>query len=137
MIYRPAFIFSRLAAVVIDHLLLFVLMIMIYQHIFHGDINNIQLDMRLYIYFFLINFLYFFLFELFFQKTVGKKILNIQVITVDHQKPKLLNIFLRNLLRPIDMIGFYLIGLIFIVFTPLDQRLGDIFGQTYVVNSLD
>lgn len=137
MIYKPANIISRIMAICIDHLLLFVIMVLVYQYLFHGDINNIQLPGQIYIYFFLINFLYFFIFELIFHKTIGKKILNLEIIRTDHQKPQLINVFLRNLIRPIDMIGFYMLGMVFVVFTAQNQRLGDILGQTYVIKSID
>ncbi len=137
MIYKPANIFRRIGAIVIDTILMLIIMIIIYQYFLDKNIDVITLDGYTYIYFLAIYFFYFFIFESIFQKTVGKKIFNLEILRSDNKKPGVLDIFIRNLLRPLDMIGFYLLGFIFIVFTNKNQRFGDLIANTYVIRSIE
>lgn len=137
MIYQPASIFYRLIAILIDQILITIASIYIYQYLFSGDIYHIQLTDKMFIYFSLLNFFYFLLLESVFKKTIGKKIFNLEIMRSDNIKPGFINILIRNIIRPIDMIGFYLLGFVFVVFTLKNQRLGDILAKTYVVRSLD
>jgi uncharacterized RDD family membrane protein YckC len=131
----PAHIFFRIFAIVLDHVIISSILLIIYQYYFHQSLNNITLDNTTFIYFVIISFLYFILLESIFGKTIGKKIFNIEVQKTNGTKPTFFNILLRNLIRPIDMIGFYLLGFILIVFSPSSQRLGDMLAGTYVTYS--
>ncbi|MEC3883698.1 RDD family protein [Halobacillus sp. HZG1] len=79
---------------------------------------------------------YFFLFEWFSGgKTLGKMMLGLRVVKEDGGKATVLSIFIRNLLRIIDMLPFYyLIGMVMVFFHPQHKRLGDLVGGTIVIH---
>ena len=75
---------------------------------------------------------YFVLFETLWQgQTPGKRFTKIRVIRDNGQPVKLTQSLLRSLLRSIDDILF--IGMILIVFTPQEKRLGDWVAGTIVI----
>lgn len=81
-------------------------------------------------------FLYSFLLEGAKGQTLGKMAMNIVVIKEDGTKCNYKASFLRNLLRIIlDDLLFYLIGLISIIFSEKNQRLGDHLAGTIVVKT--
>jgi len=134
-IMKPAHIFLRILAAVLDQVIISAVLLIILQHFFHQPLDNISLDNQLFIYFAIFSFLYFFILEAIFHKTIGKKVFNLEVKSLTGRHPSILSIFLRNLFRPIDMIGFYLLGFIFCVFSSRSQRLGDIVAHTYIAYS--
>ena len=81
---------------------------------------------------FLATFLYHFISEVMFLTTIGKAAMGLHV-AVEEGRGRLAAIAIRNLLRLIDAIGFYLIGFLFATFTTNRQRLGDLLGKTFVV----
>ncbi len=67
-------------------------------------------------------------------KTPGKYFLNIKVLSESYAAIDLKQALLRNLARYIDILFFYLLGLIIILCTKENQRFGDILARTYVVD---
>lgn len=80
---------------------------------------------------FLINFSgYFILFEYIWSgQTPGKRLAGIRVIKENGQPPNFFEIFIRNILRVIDIV----VGPYFILFSNKEKRLGDFIVQTIVV----
>ncbi len=67
-------------------------------------------------------------------QTIGKRLLSLRVIDKNAGKINFHQIFIRNLLRVIDMLpALYLIGGLFNFFTKNGQRLGDIAADTIVI----
>ncbi|TYR75981.1 RDD family protein [Rossellomorea vietnamensis] len=85
---------------------------------------------------FVINWGYFFAYEFFSGgKTLGKSIIGIRVIQDNGQSITLLSSFIRNLLRIIDMLPFYyIVGMLMIFFHGKHKRLGDLTAGTVVVH---
>ncbi len=80
-----------------------------------------------------IPFVYFTLLEGFFGATAGKMLLGLRVVQLDGSPITWREAIVRNLLRPIDEIVFYLVGAIAIWSSPRKQRLGDRAADTVVV----
>jgi uncharacterized RDD family membrane protein YckC len=81
---------------------------------------------------FLVTFLYHFLCEAAMLTTVGKAAMGLHV-GVEEGHSRAGGIALRNLLRLVDGIGFYLVGFLFATFSLGRQRIGDRVGHTSVV----
>ncbi len=84
-----------------------------------------------------IQFLYFTILEGLRGQTVGKIILNIKVVGYDGKEIGMGKAFIRNLLRVIDGLFLYIIGLILIMATEKKQRLGDIAAGSVVISLRD
>jgi uncharacterized RDD family membrane protein YckC len=65
--------------------------------------------------------------------TLGKRMVGIRVVGEDGEHPTLGAAVVRNLLRLVDSLFFYLVGAIFALTSPLGQRLGDRAAHTVVV----
>jgi uncharacterized RDD family membrane protein YckC len=78
---------------------------------------------------------YYMLFEgLWRGRTPGKAAQHVRVVRTDGQPVGWLQVVVRNLLRPIDLLpGSYLLGAAFVVLTGRSQRLGDLAAGTLVV----
>lgn len=76
--------------------------------------------------------LYGFALEALFGQTVGKRCLGLVVLAEDGSQCSWKRAAVRNLLRPVDFVVFYLLGLIAIGFTRDRQRLGDLAAGTIV-----
>ncbi|HEX55403.1 MAG: RDD family protein [Candidatus Altiarchaeales archaeon] len=66
-------------------------------------------------------------------QTIGKRILKIKVTTLDGKIPSYTQTAIRTILRLIDMCFFYLVGLVAILLSEKDQRIGDVLAKTIVV----
>lgn len=66
-------------------------------------------------------------------KTPGKYLTRTKVLGENYQKISFFQALLRNVLRLLDEFGFCLIGLVLIICTKENQRLGDLIAKTYVV----
>lgn len=79
---------------------------------------------------------YFFLFEwLSGGKTPGKMAIGVRVVKEDGGKAPVLSILIRNLLRIIDMLPFYyLVGMLMVFFHRNHKRLGDLVAGTIVIH---
>lgn len=65
--------------------------------------------------------------------TLGKRMVGIRVVGEDGEDPTVGAAVVRNLLRLVDALFFYLVGAIFALSSPLGQRLGDRAAHTVVV----
>jgi uncharacterized RDD family membrane protein YckC len=72
--------------------------------------------------------------EIFTDRTLGKWLFGLQVVTVEGTKPSFLQIITRNLLRVLDLLWF---PLVLVVISPLRQRSADIAAGTMVVRRDD
>jgi uncharacterized RDD family membrane protein YckC len=137
---------SRLLALLIDYflwsitllILLFIWIIFSYQFIdiLSQNLTSNQIQQWLTALYILINFAvyvgYFVFFETLWQgQTPGKRIANIRVIRDDGRSVRLPQATLRALLRPVDDILF--LGMLLIILTPREKRLGDFLAGTVVV----
>jgi uncharacterized RDD family membrane protein YckC len=74
------------------------------------------------------------LFEVFASgRTPGKRLNGIRVVRVDGSPVRFLTSAVRNILRLIDMQVFYLVGIVCILVTSRNQRLGDLAAGTLIV----
>jgi uncharacterized RDD family membrane protein YckC len=78
-------------------------------------------------------FVYYVVCEGVFGRTLGKRILGLRVVAEDGSPIYLGAAFLRNLLRIVDGLFFYLVAAISVWSSPTRQRLGDRAAHTYVV----
>ena len=142
--FAVAGIGSRFIAVLIDHLIQigFYFVFMIVGAILFGAMaNRINLLGKWVLAAFIAgNFLliwgYYTLFEAFWRgQTPGKHIMKLRVIKDSGRQITLFEAMSRNLLRLIDyMPGFYLVGVISMLCTKRNQRLGDLAAGTIVVH---
>ncbi len=133
----PANIYKRIFAVIFDHLLINSLLLAVYLRFINSKPSSVTLDTNIFLLFLAIIFFYFVFFEGLFGWTIGKKIFKLQVINQKGYRANISSIFLRNLLRPLDFTGLYLLGFIIVTYTQNSQRLGDLLAKTMVVESLD
>jgi uncharacterized RDD family membrane protein YckC len=69
-------------------------------------------------------------------QTVGKKLMRLRVVLADGRPAGMREIAVRTVLRVVDSIGFYIVGLIVMLATgERRQRLGDLAGGTKVVDA--
>ena len=67
-------------------------------------------------------------------QTVGKRAAGLRVITTDGRPVGVYQVFIRNLLRPVDFLPIsYMAGVVSILLTARSQRLGDLAAGTIVV----
>jgi len=79
-------------------------------------------------------FLYLWLLEAAFGATLGKAMVGIRVIrTTETERNPLAVLAIRNLLRVVDGIGFYLVGAVVAGCSDIRRRLGDICAGTVVI----
>jgi uncharacterized RDD family membrane protein YckC/ribosomal protein S27AE len=82
---------------------------------------------------YVVGFLYFFVCEGFWGATIGKLVCGLRVVQDTNRGTRsLLGSFVRNLLRPIDVVA----GLPAILMSKSRQRLGDMAGRTVVVRNM-
>ncbi len=80
--------------------------------------------------------LYFIYFEGAYGQTLGKRAMGIVVVKTDGGDTDMAASVIRNLLRIIDTLPtLYILGIILILVTDDNQRLGDIVGNTVVVRT--
>lgn len=132
----PANIFKRILAVTIDHLIINIALLFLYFQFLAPTADQILINNNTYLIFLLFNFLYFFILEAIYHKTIGKKIFNLKVVSSGGKTASWTQILIRNMLRPIDFIGFYLLGFIFVALTAKSQRVGDLLAKTKVVENV-
>ena len=130
----PASIGERLIAIAIDYTIiiiyLFSTITLIQRMYLPGDFQAI-------IYIFIINLptlFYFFLCETFNHgQSLGKRLMNIRVVKVDGSIPGISSYLLRWLLLPIDGLLTGGLGLLSILLTKNNQRIGDLAAGTMVI----
>jgi uncharacterized RDD family membrane protein YckC len=119
----------RFISILIDSIISWIFGLLIVE----AEINNWispLLGGLLWIGFFLVYFVYL---EGSRGQTVGKMITKIKVVREDGGKIDMKQALIRNVLRIIDGIAFYLVGAIFISRSDKKQRLGDSVAKTVVV----
>ncbi|CAN5583230.1 hypothetical protein BH23CHL2_BH23CHL2_23450 [soil metagenome] len=79
---------------------------------------------------------YFLVSELAFRKSLGKRILDLEVVNASHLRASGGQIFVRALLRPIDDFFWSAVGLISISSSDDNQRIGDRVAGTVVVKKI-
>ena len=122
---QPVGVGIRIAAGLVD---LIIMMIIIYPLMFiAGQSMGLQLA------FSFIGILYFIVMEALKGQTVGKMVLGIKVVKKDGTPISWGESVIRNLLRIVDGLFFYLVGIICIAVTPNKQRVGDMAASTLVV----
>jgi uncharacterized RDD family membrane protein YckC len=83
----------------------------------------------------LIGLAYYVLLEAYYGQTLGKRLVGIRVVSQDGSEITLSESVMRNLIRIIDAVGFYLLGAILVWTSEKNQRLGDRIGDTVVVSA--
>lgn len=68
-------------------------------------------------------------------QSIGKKLLSIKVISEDGGRPALHQYLIRWLTRPFDFVFFGLVGLLTVVLSKKNQRLGDMAAGTLVIKT--
>ncbi len=68
-------------------------------------------------------------------KTLGNYAVDLKPISMENTKPTFVQSLKRHLLDPIDMFFFGLIGILLIINTENNQRLGDIWAKTMVITT--
>ncbi len=132
---------SRFTAGVIDQLLRWSLLLamVIVLAVLEGDFGNEGFSgagvVAIVVAIFLVQFGYDVLFEtLASGRTPGKRWTGLRVVRMGGTPVGFLASALRNILRIVDSLpGFYLVGILFVLFTKNNQRLGDLAARTVVV----
>ncbi|MDR0682589.1 MAG: RDD family protein [Dysgonamonadaceae bacterium] len=137
--YEPAGILRRGCALIIDFIILFLYIYIIFYFLQKIDMNiflNIK-NVTSFIVLFPAICYHFFFETLMNGKTPGKLITGTRVTNLDGSTPGLSSYFLRWILLPIDLFpsGIGLGGL-FIVFSKNHQRIGDLAAETIVVRNV-
>lgn len=89
---------------------------------------------------YLLLFVPIFIYHLFFEvvmngQSIGKKLMNLRVISDKGGRPALHQYLIRWLLRPFDFFFFGLVGLLTVVNTKKNQRLGDLAAGTLIIKT--
>ncbi|MFP4116777.1 MAG: RDD family protein [Candidatus Aenigmatarchaeota archaeon] len=82
-----------------------------------------------------IMFFYAFLLEGYIGQTIGKMVMGIVVVKENGEPCDYLASFVRNLLRIVDGLFYYLVGLVAIILSNKRQRIGDHIANTVVVKA--
>jgi uncharacterized RDD family membrane protein YckC len=80
-------------------------------------------------------FVYAFVLEGWKGQTIGKKLLSLVVVGKDGNACGFRRSFIRNVLRYIDGLGYYIPGLIVMLLSEKRQRIGDHLARTFVVKA--
>jgi uncharacterized RDD family membrane protein YckC len=80
-------------------------------------------------------FVYAFVLEGWKGQTIGKKLLSLVVVGKDGNPCGFRCSFIRNVLRYIDGLGYYILGLIVMLLSERRQRIGDHVARTFVVKA--
>jgi len=140
-------VINRIVAIIIDSVILWVVMFVISLPLgmgtmMMGSVMNpmaaAQLagaSMIVSILGILIGLGYFVYFEGTTGQTIGKKIVNIKVVREDGKPMDYMTALVRTVLRVIDGIGFYIVGLIVLLASKDKQRIGDMAAKTLVVKA--
>jgi len=126
--YELAEVFSRIAANIIDTLILVFIVLIFAVVAIYSKMGWLLLVGWLLI---ILEPIYFVPFEMKSGQTPGKKLLNIKVVDTEFKKIGFLKAFLRNITK---ILPFWpLVGVLLIAFTEKRQRLGDMLGGTIVI----
>ena len=126
----------RFVAIVIDTILLMILGWVLALFFGGATSTGFQLNGGPAILLFVIGFAYFIVLEVVAGGTLGKLILGLRVYTVDGQPISWGASIVRNLLRIVDGLFFYLVGAILVWTSDKKQRLGDRLAKTVVAKKM-
>jgi uncharacterized RDD family membrane protein YckC len=76
---------------------------------------------------------YYIVYQAKYTQTIGKKVMNIKVITYDGKTPSMSTFFIREILGKIASAVILLIGYLMVLWDPKKQALHDKIADTYVV----
>jgi len=130
----------RIVAALVDFVVLFILLLVVGALLGDSESSGASVSVSLEgasaLVFFLIVFLYYLVFESTSGQTPGKKLLGVRVVGADGTKPGVGGVALRTILRVVDGLVFYLVGLVVALLTgDRRQRLGDLAGKTQVIRA--
>ncbi|MHC5310796.1 RDD family protein [Myroides sp. LJL116] len=140
--FNNASLGKRIFAFFLDLLfmvLYFLLIFILWTNLFRNyTISDNFMTMAIGVIIFLPIIMYSFIFELLLQGcTPGKKVLGLRVIKIDGSQASASDYFIRWVMRLIDIWSFSgIIGILSIVFSSKNQRLGDILSHCGVINQL-
>ena len=138
---------SRIAAIIIDSIIILIVLgiiaipLGISAMLFSGmgGLTNFAPNFAFIGTFTVLNFVLWILYFTYFEgssgQTLGKKALGIKVVKETGKKLTYGDSFVRTILRIIDSIGFYILGLIVILVSQKKQRIGDLAVHTIVVKT--
>jgi uncharacterized RDD family membrane protein YckC len=126
----------RFVAVLIDSIIFMVLGWVLALFFGGASATGFQLNGGPAILLFVIGFAYFIVLEAVAGGTLGKLIIGIRVYTVDGQPISWGASIIRNILRIIDGLFFYLVGAILVWTSDRKQRLGDRAAKTVVAKKM-
>jgi len=121
---------ERMLAFILDSIIIisFAFILAIFKVFFSSFLLSFILS------FAILQLLYFFFLEYFFNATLGKAYFGIEIRKENLKKADFMDAFTRNVLRFLDMLAFfYIISLILISISPKKQRIGDVITGTVVV----
>ena len=132
---KYATVLQRVVAWIIDIVIIGIVMVLIFGIGFSSLLmGSMALFGTAVVSMFLVMFIYTIGLETYWRgQTVGKKVLQIRVVTENGKRIKFREAFLRNILRILDNQFAGIIGLILIVVTKKKQRIGDMIAKTVVV----
>ena len=134
----------RIVAVIIDHIILGIICLIIAFPFGLTSVLFSMADLNVFMSLLASGFavlsaviwiVYFTYFEGTTGQTPGKKLLDIKVVSGSGRQPTMGAALIRTILRIIDGIAFYILGLVIILLTEKKQRLGDILANTVVVKA--
>lgn len=73
--------------------------------------------------------------ELFTARTLGKRVLGLQVATLRGDRPRAVSVLGRNAMKAVELVAWFL--LVLPAMSPSRQRLGDLLARTVVVTTVD
>ena len=130
---------KRIVAGLIDFVILVVIggiMTVLFGYVSSDDDGfNASLSGGPFLLYVLIALAYYFLMESSTGQTLGKMALGIKVVAASGGKASAGSIAIRTILRLVDGIFFYLVGILAIAFSGKHQRIGDMAGGTIVVSA--
>ncbi|MDR0799751.1 MAG: RDD family protein [Dysgonamonadaceae bacterium] len=139
--YEPASLIARIAAELLDWIIkglyIFIVCYILFALVDTGEIEMIDTVKYTLLGILLLPVLgyHFILESMTGGQTWGKMLLKIKVTNADGSISSIGSYFLRWVLMPVDMLFWGGVGILFIVFTALHQRLGDLAAGTVVIKS--
>jgi uncharacterized RDD family membrane protein YckC len=142
---KNADVINRIVAVIVDHIILWIIALiislplglqaMMFDLTGYSDPMALTAMMGYGVVSLLVFLAYFTYFEGTTGQTIGKRVVNIRVVRHDGKPMTYVDAFIRTILRVIDGIALYLVGLIVILASKEKQRIGDMAAKTLVVKA--
>lgn len=102
----------------------------------HTSGTSVSLSGLPFVLFLVLSLAYYFVLELVYGQTLGKRVTSIRVVRLDGGRPTPVAILLRTLGRIVDALPvFYLLGFLMVVSRRPRQRIGDRLARTTVVHT--